>query len=185
MATPTTLPASFVAGAVLTAQQQNDLRGAFRILQVVSTTLTTTFSASVATTANTAITGLSVAITPSSTTSKVLVLGSVSGSVNQLDAVLYLTLLRGATPIGVGTSVGSRQAVTTALNVNQNASNLNSASFIVLDSPATTSATTYSVNMSHQSGSTRTLYINRTETDTDSGTFPRAVSTISVYEVSA
>jgi hypothetical protein len=31
MATPTNLPASFVSGAILTAAQQNDLRGAFRV----------------------------------------------------------------------------------------------------------------------------------------------------------
>ena len=41
MATPTNLPASFVAGAILTAAQQNDLRGAFRVLQVVQGTTTT------------------------------------------------------------------------------------------------------------------------------------------------
>jgi hypothetical protein len=33
MATPTNLPATFVAGNVLTAAQQNGLRGAFRVLQ--------------------------------------------------------------------------------------------------------------------------------------------------------
>jgi hypothetical protein len=38
MATPTTLPASFVAGNILTAAQLNNLRGAFRVLQVVQAT---------------------------------------------------------------------------------------------------------------------------------------------------
>ena len=46
MATPTTLPATFVAGNVLTAAQMNDLRGAFRVLQIVSTTKTDTFTTS-------------------------------------------------------------------------------------------------------------------------------------------
>ena len=36
MATPTTLPATFVSGNVLEALQLNDLRGAFRVLQTVS-----------------------------------------------------------------------------------------------------------------------------------------------------
>jgi hypothetical protein len=44
MATPTTLPATFVAGNVLEAEQLNDLRGAFRVLQTVSTTKTDTFT---------------------------------------------------------------------------------------------------------------------------------------------
>jgi hypothetical protein len=39
MATPTTLPASFVAGSILTAAELNDLRGAFRVLQVVNATI--------------------------------------------------------------------------------------------------------------------------------------------------
>ena len=40
MATPTTLPAAFVSGAILTADQMNNLRGAFRVLQVVTSTAT-------------------------------------------------------------------------------------------------------------------------------------------------
>jgi hypothetical protein len=38
MAAVTPLPATFVSGDVLTAAQMNDLRGAFRVLQVVSAT---------------------------------------------------------------------------------------------------------------------------------------------------
>ena len=49
MATPTTLPASFTAGQVLTAAQMNDLRGAFRVLQVVQATKANTFSTTSAT----------------------------------------------------------------------------------------------------------------------------------------
>ena len=76
MATPTTLPATFVAGNVLEAEQLNDLRGAFRVLQTVSTTKTDTFSSAV--TAFTDVTGLSVSITPSSATSTILVMADVS-----------------------------------------------------------------------------------------------------------
>jgi hypothetical protein len=41
MAAVTTLPAAFVAGNVLTAAQLNNLRGAFRVLQVVQSITTT------------------------------------------------------------------------------------------------------------------------------------------------
>ncbi len=76
MATPTTLPAAFVSGAVLTADQMNNLRGAFRVLQVVSATTAT------AVTNNTNVqadTGLTATITPQSTSSKILVMVSQAG----------------------------------------------------------------------------------------------------------
>jgi hypothetical protein len=66
MATPTSLPASFTTGAVLTAAQMNDLRGAFRVLQVLQGNTTS----QVANSGTSYIdTGASVTITPSSTSS--------------------------------------------------------------------------------------------------------------------
>ena len=88
MATPTTLPASFTAGQVLTASQMNNLRGAFRVLQVVSTTKTDTYTDSSASGTLTTVTGLSATITPSATTSKILIYvtlnyGANGGNVDQ------------------------------------------------------------------------------------------------------
>ena len=70
MATPTTLPATFVSGAVLTAAQQNDLRGAFRVLQVVTGTTAAQTSRSLTSYVDTTLTAT---ITPTSTSSKILV----------------------------------------------------------------------------------------------------------------
>ena len=92
MATPTTLPATFTAGQVLTAAQMNNLRGAFRILQVVtgtSATNTTTTSTSYVTS------GLSASITPSATSSKVMIFVSGVFSNNAANAEIYATLFRG------------------------------------------------------------------------------------------
>ena len=70
MATPTNLPAAFTVGQVATAAQMNDLRGAFRVLQVVGGST----SSSVSSTSTTFIdSGLTATITPQSTTSKILV----------------------------------------------------------------------------------------------------------------
>jgi hypothetical protein len=44
MPTPTSLPAAFTVGQVLTAAQMNGLLGGFRILQVVASTTTTNVS---------------------------------------------------------------------------------------------------------------------------------------------
>jgi hypothetical protein len=134
MATPTTLPAAFTAGQVLTAAQQNDLRGAFRILQVVSATQTTNIQNNTSTYVDT---GLSVTITPQSTSSKILVLGSNSLTKNAdaLSISAKSRLLRGATQISV-ISQGLLYTGTAIYNVGND-------QFFYLDSPATTSATTY------------------------------------------
>lgn len=138
MAAVTTLPAAFVSGDVLTAAQMNALRGAFRVLQVVSATHSTSTSSSTNTYVDT---GLTVTITPSSTSSKVLVLVSQNGCVKfSSDTELGLKLMRGATDLGVFCIQGGL----TSSSANNG---FGSASHVYLDSPATTSATTYKTQM--------------------------------------
>jgi hypothetical protein len=136
MATPTTLPASFTAGQVLTAAQMNNLRGAFRILQVVSANYPTQVTNSTSTYADT---GLSLSITPTSTSSKVLVIVNQAGCGKEGATVgnaLVLKLMRGSTDLIVFENLGGF--------TNSNASNyVGSCGATYLDSPATTSATTY------------------------------------------
>ena len=62
MATQTNLPAAWTSGQVLTAAALNNLRGAFRIMQIVSATTSTEQSSSSSTYAD--ATSLSVSITP-------------------------------------------------------------------------------------------------------------------------
>lgn len=164
MATPTTLPATFVAGNVLTATQMNDLRGAFRILQVVNGTTTTSTTSSTNTYVDTTLTAT---ITPSSTSSKILVLANQSGLLKQTNnTAILLRLMRGATEI----SKFSR-----ALHTADNSTIANAtASVCYLDSPATTSATTYKT----QFQSTDNLAVITVQWD-------GAMSTITLLEVSA
>jgi len=177
MATPTSLPATFVAGNVLTAAQMNALRGAFRILQVASTAKTDTFST--ASTSYTDITGLSVAITPSSTDSKILVLVDVKVTASSDN--VNVALLRGATQIYLGDSAGNRTRAMAGGNL-LNQYDILQGGGIYLDSPATTSATTYKLQMSVSGG---TGYVNRNALDTDNFAYPRTASSITVLEVSA
>jgi hypothetical protein len=179
MATPTTLPASFTAGQVLTAAQQNALRGAFRVLQVVSTAKTDTFTTS--STSFVDVTGLTVTITPQSATSQILVMAQISASGDFAVAPGYARLVRGGTAIDVGATAGSR----TSASINPEVSNAAAAatySLVFLDSPATTSATTYAIQGRTVSG---TFYVNRSKNDTDNGNHPRLASTITVMEISA
>lgn len=179
MATPTTLPASFTAGQVLTAAQQNALRGAFRVLQVVSTSKTDTFTT--ASTSFVDVTGLTVTITPQSATSQILVLAQLGASSDFGVSAGFARLVRGSTAIDVGATAGSR----TSASVNPEVSNASAAltnSLVFLDSPATTSATTYAIQAKTNSGN---FYVNRSKNDTDNSNHPRLASTITVMEISA
>lgn len=180
MATPTTLPASFTAGQVLTAAQMDNLRGAFRILQLNSTCKTDSFTTT--STTFTDVTGFTISITPSSATSKILVYATMATS-NGSGEAMQLRLMRDSTAIAIGDVAGSRTQATTGY-YNANADNMNTTSMSFLDSPATTSATTYKVQI-RATGGGNLMCVNRSSTDTNAATTARGVSTITVFEVSA
>lgn len=157
-----------------------------KILQVVSTTKTDTFSESLAafavSTSN--ITGLTVSITPSSATSKVLVIVELN-SASSGSPIVSGQMFRDSTAIGIGDTAGSRVSVSGHL---QAASGLNAqarASMTFLDSPATTSSITYGFRNYNPSSSTATIYVNRSQGDSDTAQYARSMSTITVMEVSA
>ena len=156
-----------------------------KILQVVSTTKTDTFSASVSTgTYSTA--AISTTITPSSTASKVFVLAQVSLDVSTsgCDAVLY----RGGSALtgAIGDADGSRRRGTSGRAQIQSAGHeVPTIPIMYLDSPNTTSATTYSIHLGHHSVATQTVYLNRSNANTDSSLASRQISSLTLIEVSA
>jgi hypothetical protein len=150
-----------------------------RVLQVVSTAKTDTFTTS--STSFVDVTGLSVTITPQSATSQILVFAQVSGSEDYAVSPGYVQLVRGATNINLGDAAGSRPRVS-AQFANPAASTLSVPSLVFLDSPATTTATTYKIQVRTISG---TVFVNRTKQDTDANNYARAASTITVMEISA
>ena len=165
MATPTTLPASFTAGQVLTAAEMNGLRGAFRVLQVVQATYAT---ATTTTSTSYVTTGLSATITPSSTSSKVLVLVTVPAR-NQNNTVAgYFTIFRGTV---AGTNLFG---ATGFAYIYGDPLVRCTAAGNYLDSPATTSAQTYTVGMKTDY-SAASVYAQEAST----------TSTITLLEISA
>jgi len=183
--TPARLPVGS-NGTVLTADstQGTGLRwatpsGGGKVLQVVSTNKTDTFSTS--STSLTDLTGLSVTITPSSASSKILVFTSIQFSISQSNGQQYFQLLRDSTAIAQGDAAGGRTR-TTGQGAPAIEYIMNNYAVQFLDSPATTSATTYKIQ-TRVTGSTG--YINRTVTDTDNGVYPRGISTITVMEIGA
>jgi hypothetical protein len=189
MATPTSLPAAQTTGNVLTAAYVNDLRGAFRVLKVVSTTKQDTFAASVASLASVDVTGLSATITPSATTSTILITVNMNGVTDVSGSIRpYITaqLKRGATLIGGGNVVGSRTTANMAGNGPTGTNDQTTCiSFSFMDSPATTSATTYQVALFNAFGATFDLRVNRVGGDADVASTVRLSSTITVMEISA
>ena len=159
----------------------DSLKRAGNILQVKQSTYTGVFSTSSATMVDT---GLSVSITPTSSSNKILVtvsLGSFANSGKYKRAMM--NIVRDSTNILIG---DARTGTECTAVVAPRASDDNYAqiplAFTVLDSPSTTSATTYKAQASRGSD-TGTVYLNgNAGADSNSG---NAASTIVVMEVAA
>ena len=140
----------------------------------------------------TSIPNLNVSITPASASNKILISFQAFGEGDVVDHKYQLRLQRaisgGSTTNIQGAAAGSRILAMTMVNVGFNADDSNStpsASGIsnYLDSPSTTSAITYTVQIrSHNTSSSEWNY-NRTNGDSDGTDFERGVSWITVMEV--
>lgn len=152
--------------------------GGGKLLQVLQATKTDT--ASMSSTSWADISGLSQAITPSATGSKVLVIadGFTSG-----PSGVMAKLVRGSTDIAIGDADSSRERVSWGSTDGQGGSKGEAWTIIWLDSPSTTSATTYKLQWRAQGGGTH--YINRVTNDADNSGYTRSVSSLTVMEIGA
>jgi len=154
------------------------------IIQIKSTTKTDTMSQD-SSSSFIDITGLSVSITPTRSDSKIFIMANINFGFASTSTDLAVRLVRDSTAIGIGDADGSRERVSYGFETyghNYGNKRMNSVPIHFLDSPSTTSSTTYKVQYKNESGST--IHINKTGSDTDSSDFPRAISTITVMEVS-
>ena len=144
------------------------------VLQVQSTTKTDDFSMTSQTYAD--VTGLSVTITPKFSTSKILVRYHVH--IMNSDAGSNLQCLRGSTAILNGTGTGTT-AGDIGLTYEEGAATTESVGHEFLDSPATTSATTYKIQVRRNAaGSGGATYVNR-----DASGSSKSSSTITAMEI--
>lgn len=129
-------------------------------------------------------TGLSVAITPTSTSSKILVYANLSFSASDGQNIAW-RLVRGSTDLYMGDADGNRTRASGSVRVvsGQDADHQNCTS-IFLDSPATTSATTYKVTWCRTYPSS-TIYMNKSSEDNNDDDRTRPPSSLLVMEVSA
>ncbi len=156
-------------------------------LQTLSTTKTDVTSNY---TGSTAIwnTGLTVAITPSHANNKILVSGYVMISIAGPQHNIGVLLNKGGTIIDGyrGDASGSRNRnATNGHNMPDGGYDNYTAAihFNYLDTAGSTSAITYGVSVRNPSGSARTIYMNRANTDTDNQYHYRTASTITVMEI--
>ena len=131
------------------------------------------------------IPGFSVTITPSSATSKILLVGVLMGGGSvRLKVFVYRngSLLSGY----LGDPAGDRAQTSANTSIANNQS-LDPVPLLYLDSPETTSPVTYTVRVEHGDSTTRLVTINRPQRfdDFDDERLPVSASTLTAIEVAA
>ena len=146
----------FAPGDILNAAQMNDIGENLVVLRAPNLNQVTVDvnTASRSTNSFADITGMSVSITPSTATSKVLVtvsaaFGTTAGGVGAVN------LVRGSTDIAIGTGAANNCTFLVYPAANTELTTFNLA---FLDSPATVLATTYKLQWNALAG---TIYLNR------------------------
>ena len=155
------------------------------IIQVKSATKTDTQSIS-GTGSSADITGLSVSITPTRADSKILVMYSVNAGATEGGYNGALNLFRDSTQIYLGDAASNRARVSNLISISNTGGgtdyNMVHLSGHHLDSPSTTSATTYKLQLKNLSS--ESLYINQSKNDGDQTYIARTASSITVMEIS-
>jgi len=156
--------------------------GIGKILQVVQAYKTDTTSIS-NTSGFTDVTGLSVNITPSSTSNKILIMVRINAGGGNDITHGHFRIERGGTSIGEADAAGNR---TTGVGTIVNTLGLGqtlACSIDYIDSPASSSQLTY--NISVRTGS-NPIYINRSSRDNNGSAYDgRGTSSITVMEIAA
>ena len=155
--------------------------GGGKVGQVVSTTKSNSFSTNSG--SYTDVTGLSVSITPTLATSKIMVFVDVQVVGDNGVGSAFWQLVRGATAIAIGDQEGSNRRRSTGQAYSADNNTAFSGSINFLDSPSTTSATTYKVQILADGGGS--AYVNRSEAYGDTTNHATGASTITVMEILA
>ena len=145
------------------------------VIQVVSETLTSSANYSISTADTYVDVGISASITPKFSTSKILVSFSIGATGANTTGDNLFRLVRGSTNIAQGSGATHNTTVATR-NLNSELSS--TPTMTHLDSPSTTSATTYKVQGSNTGNST-TVAVNRRQPDNAFST----VSNITLMEI--
>lgn len=152
-----------------------------KILQVVSTEKTDQFTTT--STSFVDVTGMSASITPSSTSNKILVFFTVGLVGNSSSGQFsYAKLVRDSTDISIGDAAGTTGRLRTGTGTGGDQTYENGPLTIhVLDSPSTTSATTYKIQFRTQSSGTAKF--NSRGDDADNAVYGRTSASLTLMEI--
>tara|TARA_X000001036_G_C20659252_1_gene798253 strand:+ start:432 stop:1010 length:579 start_codon:yes stop_codon:yes gene_type:complete len=147
-----------------------------KILQVKSVQKTTAMT----TTSTSYSTIETVSITPSATTSKIMIFWNTNAGTNGNVGHGYLALFRDTTEIGSADTAGSRTSAQAVFNTEDRQQMGYSGSY--LDSPSSTSEIDYTLQV--KGSNTNTFAINRSARDTDNASYDgRSTTTITAIEI--
>ena len=149
------------------------------VIQVKSFTKTDIFSST--STSYVDVTGLSVSITPTSASNKILVMMTLTCGSDTATIFVAFRLMRDSTAIDIGDAAGSRTRATGGAGRVNDVSDTYSINANFLDSPGLTSAITYKVQMLNNNGNT--AFVGSNGLNADNPATGRYPSTITVMEV--
>jgi hypothetical protein len=155
--------------------------GGGKVLQVVSTTKTDTFTTT--NSAFTDVTGLTVSITPASSSNKVFVIASVVMGCTAGSEKTSWRLMRDSTAIHIGDAASSRTRQTVQWQ-STHATSMIMNTCNILDSPSTTSAVAYHIEGMAQDTS-GSMCVNRSGTWGTGQEYGTYASTVTAMEIGA
>ena len=167
-----------------------------KVLQVVSVSDTVRESVGTVSLSSTSTyydTPFAVTITPSATSSKILLMGHVMGEFNFDDYLgswrLNRAISGGSTTAIQAASAGNRPRTISVVPSGFYSSNADSTPTVVnfaglLDSPSTTSAITYTFQVNSTQLGSKTFYYNQTANSSDAVDYERGLSWITAQEIS-
>ena len=153
--------------------------GTGKVLQTITTTGASEYSFSSGAWRD--LTSFNATITPISTSSKIFILVTMNGGSSSNNFYGHGRVLRGTTPIGIGNSAGNAQLqIGFSIAMENGYSKQQTFSYSYMDSPSTTSATTYKVQVYPYNANFTWNRVGEVSSETGYG---RSISTRTLFEI--
>ena len=149
------------------------------IIQIVQTLKSDASTFSIATKTQSANV-MTVAITPTSTSNKILLICNLNAKCSTTG--YGYSFNRGGTEIALGDTISNRRRMSFATS-NTETTQYSFCGGMFLDSPSTTSEVTYGIKLTHTSSGTQTIVVNNQNTSSTDDKFFVTISTITAMEV--
>ena len=154
-------------------------------LQVQQATKTDTASNSTASGGAWTPTTPKCSITPSNASNKILIQATIPLAIAQDQHNIYLTILKDGSLMSFIGDADGNMTRSTVGTFNYNNYRFQAAHYSYLDTAGGTSAIEYSLKLTHDSGSTSTIYMNRTEATDNTDDRHRGAASIILTEIAA